>query len=165
MVFKKACVIGLAIVAVAAMAQGTFVDGTHGIGHARTANGRVGAFRFELARFIREGQPRIGGNWWFTNAAQTASERFEINLLRLGGLNVAGHVAEFGGRAVLFRMTSTGPVRREGNLTGRVEDRKLPGGTGDPDKYRFRFVADNSGPVIEFDGLVTDGDIVVRAHQ
>lgn len=165
MVFKKACVIGVAIVAAAAMAQGTFVDGARGTGRARTADGHQGYFRFELAHYAANGQIRLGGSWWFTNVAQNANERFEITLIRLQTLGVLGHVAEFGGRAVLARMGPNGPIRREGNLVGRVEDRKQPGGTGDPDKYRFHFAADNNGPVVDFDGLVTDGDIVVRPHQ
>ncbi len=161
MVFKKACVFGLAVITLTAFAQGTFVEGARGLGRARSADGKIGYFRFEVARLTNGTETGIRGSWSFTNAATNPSERFEINLVRLAVLGVQGNVAELGGRAVLVKMGPNGAIRKEGYLMSRVEDRKQPKVAGDPDKYKFRFVGDNGGPLIEFDGLVTDGDLIV----
>jgi len=167
MFLKKILLCGFVICASLGIAQhGSFVEGTHGHGLVRDAAGHSGKFRYEVVRYrTPNNELHLRGSWTFTNIAAQPADRFEIKMIRPNELAVDGHAAAFEGHAVLVRMTPSGIVRREGLLGCHVQDRKRPNNPGDPDTFGFRFVPAHGGPVIELEGLVVEGDLVVKDQQ
>lgn len=116
------------------------------------------------------------GRFSFNTVSENANDRIKIVFERpeVLGVNAAGTVCEFGGRAVLTRMTPQGRREIQGRADVRVEDKWNPTQGVEPpaehprDTIRVRFVVPRQNSttpevVFEFGGNVMRGNLAVRA--
>jgi hypothetical protein len=150
---------GLFVLGTAAFAAAQFVEGSRGAGYAAsTTVGNDARFLYSVARYIRDGQELVGGDFSFTGRSDRGAVTITGRPMRLA-IDAATKVAEFSGRAVAVFATPTGPRRVEGIFTARVQDRRV-NGQGDPDTIAVSFTGTNMMQY-NYRGVVTEGDIVV----
>lgn len=154
------------VVASIALAQNTNVQGARGEGAARSEDGRIGQFRFEVAKSVRpNGEPIIQGAMRFQSEVPGNAEHLGRLILiegRAARFAKAERVAEFGGPGVLVVKTRSETVRLEGRWSSRVVDNRGPlEARGTPDGFAIHFDVANSDRTYDFRGPVLRGDIVV----
>lgn len=153
------------IIASAALAQNAGIHGAKGEGAARSADGRIGRFLFDVEKRVRpNGEATVEGRIRFESEA--ANTTFDARHILIEGkaLEYASreNVAEFGGRGMLVVRSRAGVTRHEGRFGCRVADNRDPrADNARPDGFRIRFNVANSDRVFEFDGAVLRGDLVV----
>ncbi len=167
---KRMLIVVGAIVAAVAIAQvNGRVVGAVGRGAAGNGEGRAGHFALEVKKFMRAGSnhAEYAGRFEWSELSQEASHRFIITMARpvAVGVNMETRICEFNGPARLKRPGPNGPVVIEGRLQVRVADRRLPGGTGEPDLIRWQFLSPAHNLDLRFDGAVREGDIHVFARN
>ncbi len=156
-------VLPLALASIA-LAQNAGVQGARGEGAARSEDGRVGKFRFEVKKSQRPGgEPVVGGNMRFESEPPTREGRhvlIEGRALRYAGRE---NVAEFGGPGIIVIRSGEHHVRHEGHWMSRVVDNRRPEAVRlRPDQFRIRFEVANSDVFYEFEGAVLRGDLAVH---
>lgn len=153
------------IVASAALAQNAGVHGAKGEGAARTQDGRVGRFLFDVQKRIRpNGEATVDGRIRFESEAANTSLDARHILIEGKAVEYGSreNVAEFGGPGLLVVRSRTGVTRHEGRFACRVVDnRNQNSDRNRPDAFRIHFNVANSDRVFEFEGAVLRGDIVV----
>jgi hypothetical protein len=164
---KKLMTVAAMGVATFVLAQGVVVESSYGTGVAANEQGGAGRFNYEvMKRSPATGNPIFNGRFRFERISTNAAQRFVIEMGKPRVLAVAENVCEFGGPAVLLRRNANGQnIRVEGRLEVRVVDRRRPNQPNPSnlkDVMSWRFVRPNSNEVLTFEGLVREGDLVVK---
>jgi len=160
-----------------AIAQSPVYVVSYGQGVAANQANKRAEFNYEVGKRRNADNTVINvGRFTFTTQSENANDRVNITFERpeVLGVNAAGTVCEFGGRAVLTKMTPQGRRQIQGRADVRVEDKWNPTQGVEPpaehprDTVRVRFVVprqNNTTPelVFEFSGNVMRGNLAVRA--
>ena len=166
-------VIGPLVLATIALAQVAGVQGAKGEGAARSEDGRIGRFNFDVKKvFLSNGTSEVGGRLLFESEALNTGthdgRHFVIEMERAHVFAKHENTAEFGGPATIVVRTRLETIRRHGRLAVGVADNRGP---LDPnlrrhDVIRLHFFTENStGPFYAFAGHVVRGDIQVYERR
>ncbi len=176
---KSAVLVGLGVMAMSIAQTPTPIASSFGQGVIVNQNQVRAEFDYEVVKFLAASanEPTVRGRLEFVAPAPHNSGRIRIETRRLMNLGVNNNVAEFAGPASIVRPSPNGPVRVEGRVIVRVEDRwnPTPNTTPDPnrpkDRFHIRFALPAATPggtpnvVFEFGGEVVRGNLVVRANN
>jgi len=165
-------VLGPLVLATVALAQVAGVQGARGDGTARSEDGRIGRFTFDVKKvFLANGTTEVGGPLRFESEAPSTGSDGRHVLIEMERAHVFAkneNVAEFGGPARIVIRTRLETIRREGRIAVRVADNRRPidPNLRRPDVLRIHFLVENSsGPFYAFDGHVGRGDIQVYERR
>lgn len=132
-----------------------------GRGQANNADQQKARFIFEVGK-TNNGQ--VKGKFVLTTLTDEGRPKVVLTMTRPGELTKNGIIAILIGLCRAEVNTPNGVEHYEGQLTARVIDERQP---NDPpnnrrDKIAVEFKVRNSDRVFRYEGIVRDGDIVVR---
>jgi hypothetical protein len=159
-------------IASTALAQGPGLHTAKGEGAAKNEEGRVGQFRFDVKKRVRQnGTSEVGGQLTFRiELPATANDPARLVTINMPQARVYGSVekvAEFAGPGLIEIKTRQNTARFQGKVSSRVEDNRRPTDPNweHPDLFRIHFEFADSDRFYHFEGKVGRGDIVVAHRQ
>ncbi len=163
MLIKKLCIAGIVAMSLAAVAQRNVIESASGRGRAVNSDRVHSFFGFEVARVHDDHGDHLVGHLRFASRTDRATVEIGMGAPARLGINADTKVAEFGGDGRMVVRTHDGMHHFAGHVAVRVQDRRH-GQKGDPDTFRIMFDGDHDVHYA-FDGMVDEGDIIVRPHH
>lgn len=165
---KLRSILIFAAVAAATFAlAGAYVLYAEGRGKARTSDGRVGGFQFNVRKGVNGDVVRKVGTLTLECNDPRAIGNVRIYMRELRELTVDGNLARFTGPgSIRFKTQSGQVIERAGIVTASARDNRKPTGPVEPrDRITVHFQASETDLTYSFEGNVFDGDLAVGRRE
>jgi hypothetical protein len=153
------------LVAIPALALAALILNAHGRGAARSEDGRIGHFNFNVTKTINGTQITRSGKFVLENTDPETRNGVRIFMRELRDMTIEERVARFQGPGSIRWVTREGRVvEKSGSVRVLARDTRREG-TGLPDRIAVTFLSESPHFTYAFEGNVTDGDVVVSRTE